>query len=37
MTDIFNKYATPCESSGKMSEKDRKELELKLKEELKKE
>lgn len=37
MTDIFNKYATTCEASDKMPEKDKQELELRLKEELKKE
>ena len=36
MTGIFNNYATPCQSSGKMPEKDKQELELKLKEEIKK-
>lgn len=35
MSDLFGKFATPCEGSDHMPEKDKSELELKLKEELK--
>ncbi len=34
MSDLFGKFATPCEGSDRMSEKDKSELETKLKEEL---
>jgi hypothetical protein len=37
MSNIFSKYATPCQSSEQMPEKDKQELEMKLREELKKE
>lgn len=36
MTKLFGKFATPCEESGQLPEKEKRELELKLKEELKK-
>ena len=35
MSDLFGRFATPCEGSDQMSEKDKSELETKLKEELK--
>jgi len=35
MSDLFSKFATPCEGSDHMPEKDKSELEKKLKEELK--
>ena len=34
MSDLFGKFATPCEGSDRMSEKDKSELDTKLKEEL---
>jgi hypothetical protein len=36
MSDLFGRFATPCEGSDRMPEEDKNELELKLKEELKK-
>lgn len=36
MTRLFGKFATPCEESGHMPEKDKQELERKLKDELEK-
>lgn len=36
MSDVFSRFATPCERSDHMPEKDKDELEMKLKEQLKK-
>ena len=36
MTDIFKRFATPCEGADHMPDKDKQELEAKLQEELNK-
>ncbi len=36
MTDVYNRFATPCEGSDQMPENEKKDLEAKLREELKK-
>ena len=36
MSDIFNRFATPCEGSDEMPDKDKQDLEAKLQEELNK-
>ena len=36
MSDIFNRFATPCEGSDEMPDKDKQDLETKLQEELNK-
>lgn len=36
MTKLFGKYLTPCDGSESLTEAEKKELEIKLKEELKK-
>lgn len=36
MTKLFGKYLTPCDGSEKLTDAEKKELEIKLKEELKK-
>lgn len=36
MTDVYKRFATPCQGSDHMSEKEKKDLDLKLQEELEK-
>ena len=36
MTDVYKRFATPCEGSDQMPEEEKKNLEAKLREELKK-
>ena len=36
MTDVFKRFATPCEGSDQMPEEEKKNLEAKLRDELKK-
>jgi hypothetical protein len=36
MTDVYNRFATPCQGSEKMPDEEKKDLEAKLQEELKK-
>ena len=36
MTDVYKRFATPCEGSDRMPEKEKKDLEAKLQEELNK-
>ena len=36
MTDVYNRFATPCEGSDKMREKEKQDLEARLREELNK-
>jgi hypothetical protein len=36
MSDVFNRFATPCQGSDHMPDKDKSDLEAKLKQELEK-